>query len=101
MIVPHWENLRNELNHSKPTHGNAWASEKEESLCKHPAVRELLDRRIEAALKEVSSWEQVKKFVVLPRPFSVAAEELTVSLKLRRNVVLTKYREQLESLYRE
>ena len=39
-------------------------------------------------------------FVVLPRPFSVAADELTVSLKLRRNVVLAKYRAELEALYR-
>ena len=32
-------------------------------------------------------------------PFSVAAEELTVSLKLRRNVILSRYHGQLEALY--
>ena len=44
-----------------------------------------------AALADLSPAEQVKKFLILPRPFSVAAEELTVSLKLRRNVVLERY----------
>ena len=51
--------------------------------------------------EDVSSWEHVRKFVVLPQPFSVANEELTVSLKLRRNVVFDRYREQLEGLYRD
>jgi long-chain acyl-CoA synthetase len=94
LIVPHWENLRKEL--PKPLAGLAV-----EELARHPDICSLLQRRIQAALTDVASWEQVKKFVVLPQPFSVAADELTVSLKLRRNVVLTKYREQLEAMYRE
>ena len=39
--------------------------------------------------------------MVLEQPFSVAADEMTVSLKLRRNVILEKYRERVEELYRE
>jgi len=70
-------------------------------LAKHSAVHALLRRRIDAALANVSSWEQVKKFLVLPRPFSVEAEELTVSLKLRRNVVFGKYQAELDALYKE
>jgi long-chain acyl-CoA synthetase len=49
----------------------------------------------------VSKAEQVRKLVVLPQPFSVAGDELTVSLKLRREIIFKKYREQLETLYRE
>ncbi len=45
--------------------------------------------------------EQVKKFVLLPEPFSVANDEMTVSLKLRRNVIVAKYAERIETLYRE
>jgi long-chain acyl-CoA synthetase len=101
LIVPHWENLRQELAKTTPPGGNPWNSEAEESLCRHPAVQALVQQRITAALRDMASWEQVKKFVVLPRPFTVAADELTVSLKLRRNVVLTKYRQQLEALYSE
>jgi long-chain acyl-CoA synthetase len=101
LIVPHWDNVRQALETAKPTAGTPWRSQSEEALGRHPAVRTLLQERIAAALKDVSSWEQVKKIVVLPRPFTVAADELTVSLKLRRNVVLAKYREELEQLYRE
>ncbi len=97
LIVPHWENVRKKLQDQ----GKLSASGDDQALVRDPAVYALLEQRITTALREVSSWENVKKFVILPQPFSVAADELTVSLKLRRNVILAKYREQLESLYRE
>ena len=60
-----------------------------------------MTRRMEQRLADVSGCEQIRKFVVLAKPFTVAAEELTVSLKLRRKVVLEKYRDALEALYDE
>jgi long-chain acyl-CoA synthetase len=97
LIVPHWDNLRKALR----TEGASVDSQLEESLCRHPAVEALLRKRMERLLADVANYEQVKKFLVLPRPFTVAAEELTVSLKLRRNVVFTKYKAELDALYRE
>jgi long-chain acyl-CoA synthetase len=92
LIVPHWANIHAAL---------AEASIADESSkAESPAVRELLQRRIQAALTEVSNAEQVKKFLIVPQAFSVAADELTVSLKLRRNVVLAKYAQQIEEMYR-
>jgi long-chain acyl-CoA synthetase len=64
-------------------------------------VLELLECRVREALRHVSPGEQVKKFIVVPQPFSVAAEEMTVSLKLRRNIVLGRYAEQIDALYCE
>src|SRR5262249_11029089 len=95
LIVPHWENVRRRLGLGIRDQGL------EEELSKNGEVYELLQQRIAAALRDVANWEQVKKFVILPTPLSVAAEELTVSLKLRRNVVLNKYAAQLDALYRE
>jgi long-chain acyl-CoA synthetase len=95
LIVPHWENLRKVLPPESVDHQPV------EQLAQRPEVKQLLERRIQQALRDVASWEQVRKFLVLPHPFTVAADELTVSLKLRRNVVLKKYGEQLERLYRE
>ncbi|HTU93326.1 MAG TPA: long-chain fatty acid--CoA ligase [Gemmataceae bacterium] len=89
LIVPHWDNVRAAL-----------ASDSIEQEASS-AVRELLQCRIQAALSDVCSAEQVKKFLIVPQPFSVAADELTVSLKLRRNVVLAKYARQIEELYRD
>jgi long-chain acyl-CoA synthetase len=97
LVVPHWDNLRKALRGE----GRAVDGQGEEALAASPAVREFLQRRIDAALADEATYEQVRKIVVLPQPFTVAAEELTVSLKLRRNVVLTKYAPQLDALYRE
>ncbi len=97
LVVPHWENLRRALR----AEGVALDDATKDTLAEHPATRAYLRRRLDAALADVSSWEQVKKFRVLSRPFTVAGEELTVSLKLRRNVVFAKYAAQLEALYRE
>ena len=62
---------------------------------------ELFRSRVDAALKDVAGYEKVKKFAVLPRPFTVAADELTVSLKMRREVIFAHHRTALEGLYRE
>lgn len=97
LIVPHWDNVRTHLQ----ARGTPAIEESEEQLAGDPRVRALLAERINAALAEVSNSEQVRKFLVLTKPFSVAADELTVSLKLRRNVVLGKYVKELETLYRE
>jgi long-chain acyl-CoA synthetase len=97
LLVPHWDNLRQALR----AEGTPADGEAEEALARHQAVRALLQRRLERRLADVAGYEQVKKFLVLPRPFTVAADELTVSLKLRRNVVFAKYRAELDALYRE
>jgi long-chain acyl-CoA synthetase len=93
LIVPNWDNVARALD------GQAGPLDPETSVAS-PAVRGLLQSRVRAALVDVSPAEQVRKFVVLPRPFSVAEEEMTVSLKLRRGVVLKRYAGQLEALYR-
>lgn len=97
LIVPHWCNVRQALR----VQGVNLDDQTAERLAGHPAVRALLQQRMDAALDHVANWERVKKFLILPQPFSVAAEELTVSLKLRRNVVLAKHQAALDRLYEE
>lgn len=97
LIVPHWGNLRHEL----PTLAAADGEISFDTLAARPQVHLALTERINTALGGLAPWEQVKKFVVLPQPFSVAAEEMTVSLKLRRSVIYRHHIEELEALYRE
>ncbi len=94
LLVPAWDNVRRALSEEGVTLEGGpedWAA--------RPEVRRLLERRVRAALAELCPAEQVKKFLILPRPFSVAADELTVSLKLRRGVVLERYARQVEAMY--
>jgi long-chain acyl-CoA synthetase len=95
LIVPHWGNVHTAL----AAEGVTLNSHVEDDV--PPPVTDLLRRRVDTALTDVCSAEQIKKFIVVPQPFSVAAEELTVSLKLRRNVVLGKYARALDALYHD
>jgi long-chain acyl-CoA synthetase len=97
LVVPHWANLRRALRWQ----GTALDHLPEAALARHPAVVCILERRIDAALSQVANCERIKKFVVLTQPFSVANHELTVSLKLCRNVVLARHSAELEALYRD
>jgi long-chain acyl-CoA synthetase len=97
LLVPHWEKVRAALRAA----GVAEAGAAAECLAGHPAVAAFLRQRVDSALAGVSNWERVKKFVVVPRPFTVEGEELTVSLKLRRGVVLARHRAALDALYRD
>jgi long-chain acyl-CoA synthetase len=95
IVVPRWDNVHVALSET------GVRIEGTEAPHQHPAVTTLLRQRIEQALVGLAPWEQVKKFVVLSQPFSVADDELTVSLKLRRSVVLARHAAALERLYRE
>lgn len=97
LIVPQWENLRAELGRQ----GLLVDGKPEEALCGDDQVCHLLQQRIDVLLQEVAPWERVKKVALLPRALSVAGDELTVSLKLRRNVIVHKYASTLEKLYCE
>lgn len=97
LIVPNWTNLRAALAASGFTDTTLGPA----GLACHPVVHQFLEQRIAKVLADVSSWERVKKFAILAEPFSVAADELTVSLKLRRQVVLAHHQATLERMYCE
>ncbi len=100
LLVPHWGNVRAECG-VRSTECELKAAALDADSALGTTIHELLRQRVAACLTDVSPMEQVKKFLVLPEPFSVANDEMTVSLKLRRNVVLAKYAERIDALYRE
>ena len=46
--------------------------------------------------RERSRYEQIKRFVILPRDFTVEDGEVTPTLKLKRNVVLEHFASQVD-----
>jgi len=62
-----------------------------------------IDDRLQEIVDEVnrdrSRFEQVKRFVVLPRDFSAEEDEVTPTLKLKRSVVLNHFATEIEQLY--
>ena len=68
-------------------------------LIKHSEIIQMFEKRLHEVQKELASFEQVKKFTLLPQAFSQAMEEITPTLKLRRKVIMQRYREQIEKMY--
>ena len=63
-------------------------------------VRELIQADLDAVNANYAQVEQIKRFTLLARDFSLDAGELTPSLKLKRNVIYASYADDFEGLYR-
>ncbi|RHJ94220.1 AMP-dependent synthetase/ligase [Parabacteroides bouchesdurhonensis] len=75
--------------------------ESREELLKNKEIIRLIESRIEEHQKNLASYERIKRFTLLPGPFTMEGRELTDTLKLRRPVVAQKYAEQIEAMYEE
>ena len=64
---------------------------------------EEVERRVQAVVDEVngelSRFEQIKRFRVLPRDFTADDDEVTPTLKLKRRVVAEHFAREIEELY--
>lgn len=70
-----------------------------EELCKQPQVIEKIEQEIAAHNEEFGHWEQVKKFELLPKEFSIDGGEMTPKLSMKRKVIMEKYAALIEKIY--
>lgn len=62
-------------------------------------IRELIAAEIERATAELAPFEKVRAFKLLSEGFTVANELLTPTLKLRRQRIAERYRNEIEAMY--
>ena len=72
-----------------------------QELVNAPKVRELYRGIIEDLNKKLAHFETIKKILVVPDEFTVATGEITPTLKLKRRVIETRYKQQIDELYQE
>ncbi|WP_248582199.1 AMP-dependent synthetase/ligase [Nocardioides sp. InS609-2] len=82
----------------------AWAEQHGKSgsiseLVDDPDLRAAVEDAVDDANKAVSKAESIRKFTILPVTWSEEGGQLTPSLKLKRNVVLREFRDDVEALY--
>ncbi|QBI18174.1 long-chain fatty acid--CoA ligase [Egibacter rhizosphaerae] len=70
-------------------------------LAGHEAVRAEIDKAVEHANAAVSKAETIRKTRILERDFTQENEELTPTLKLRRNNVVQHFADEIEGLYEQ
>ncbi|HLP38981.1 long-chain fatty acid--CoA ligase [Lacibacter sp.] len=93
LIVPSFENLK------------VWAAQNNISfgtvhdLIRNPAVLEMFKNIVEEFNKDFNHVEQIKKFELCANEWTVDGGELTPTLKLKRKVIMEKYRDAIERIY--
>jgi long-chain acyl-CoA synthetase len=81
-----------------------WAAERGiegdlDSLSRDEQVRELIQAVVDETNRERSRFEQVKRFALMPRDFTMEEGEVTPTLKLRRRAVSEHFEHEIEELY--
>ncbi|MFP6575296.1 MAG: long-chain fatty acid--CoA ligase [Pirellulaceae bacterium] len=71
-----------------------------EDCLSDPRVLALIEERIHDRLVGLSPYEQIGRFTLIDRPFSLERNEMTPKLSLRRAVIEANFSEQIELMYR-
>jgi len=70
-----------------------------EELVANQRVQQLYTERISQFNSRQPSYQTIKKFVLLPREFSIEGGELTPTLKLKRKAIYAFYKDRINQLY--
>ena len=62
-------------------------------------IRQLFRRDIGQLSMDFADFERVKMFTLLDREFTQETDEMTPTLKLKRKIILEKYKDQIEKMY--
>lgn len=96
LIIPNYEVLKQ------------WADEHPEveystteELLENKIVNAMIASRIEMHQADLAPYEKIKKFTLLPEPFTMEAGELTNTLKIKRRFVTEKYKDVIAKMYEE
>jgi long-chain acyl-CoA synthetase len=70
-----------------------------DDLIKSKAIYDLIASRIKELQVNMAPYEQIKKFTLIKKGFSIEAGELTNTLKMRRAVIMQKYKATIDEMY--
>lgn len=95
LIVPNYTALKDFAAREKISYHSM------DELVSNERVRELLARQIEEKQKGLASYEKVKRFTILPKPFSMENGELTNTLKVKRHAINRIYAKEIDAMYEQ
>ncbi len=95
LIVPAFEALE----HYAKKKGIAYSSIEE--LIRKQAIIDFYRKRIDEQTKDLGQVEKVKKFTILTKELTQENGEITATQKIRRKVIAERYKDIIESMYRD
>lgn len=93
LIVPDFENLEKELEKLNIKFTD-W-----KTVLKTNEIQKFYKERIDEIQKNLTGFEKIKKFSLMPESFEISSGEITPTLKIKRKVVLNKYADLIEEMY--
>lgn len=93
LIVPSIPNLKEWMRHKEIPFTTS------EDAIHHPKVLELYRELLDSFNKFFNQVEQVKRFELLPAEWTIDSGELTPTLKLKRKVIMEKYKDVIGRIY--
>lgn len=95
LIVPSYQNL---LDWAK-TNAKDLMTLTKEDFFKSEAIYNKVMQEVEKGNANLGNWEKIKKVAILPNEFTIDGGELTPTLKLKRKVIIEKYKKEIEEIY--
>lgn len=71
-----------------------------EELIANEQVHAFVEAEINSLQQDFAHFEQIKRFTLLPKPFTMESGELTNTLKIKRNVVAKHYADVIDEMYK-
>jgi len=72
-----------------------------EEMVHHEQVIQKYEQIVEASCKDFGKWEQVKRFALLAKEWSIQGGELTPKLSLKRKVIMEMNKDIIEKIYKD
>jgi long-chain acyl-CoA synthetase len=78
---------------------DAWKAGSDADLSKAPPVLAEIQKAVSRVNRQLAPFEQVRRYRVLARDFSIEAGELTATMKVRRARAMENFKEHIDELY--
>lgn len=93
LIIPDWDEVIRNLQEFGIT------SKEPDKLVNDSKLAEIFSKRIEKINSHFADWEKIRKFTLITREFSAEKDEVTPTLKLRRQIIESHFKKELERMY--
>ena len=93
LVVPDFDALESWARSEQITHDD------HEGLIADERVAGFVEREVLATLADLARFECPKRVILLAKEFSVESGEITPTLKVKRRVVESRYKEIIDSIY--
>ena len=70
-------------------------------LVRNEQVISFIKAEVDRATPALAPYEKIRRIVLLEREFEIEKDEITPSLKIKRNIIEDRYRDLIDDLYRE